>query len=97
MRGSRDGTGVRPPLKITKYRTSKHYQAGSPRECDMENFYPMPMYLFSFFTIRSEHYETMWAGAYITNVISEGSGEPALLYNLVWISLPTKSFEGDKG
>ena len=33
----------------------------------------------------------------ITNVISEGSREPALLYNLVWISLPTKSFKGDKG
>ena len=33
----------------------------------------------------------------ITNMISKGSGEPALLYNLVWISLPTKSFEGDKG
>ena len=32
----------------------------------------------------------------ITNVISKGSGEPALVYDLVWVSLPTKSFEVDK-
>ena len=54
------------------------------RVCDMENFYAMHMYhLFN-------HWIRVWWN-HITNVISEGSGEPALLCNLVRVTLLTNS------
>ena len=47
--------------------------------CDMENFYAMSVYIF--LITGSEH----------EDVISEGSGEPALLCNLVRVTLLTNS------
>ena len=57
--------------------------------CDMENFYAMPMHLFFY------HLDPSLMKSYglvlITNVISQGSGEPMPLCNLVRVSLLTNS------
>ena len=58
--------------------------------CDMENFYAMPMYLFFNHWIRAWR-NHMGCLVLITNVISEGSGEPAHLCNLVRVTLLTNS------
>ena len=55
------------------------------RVCDIENFYAMPMHLF--FLITGSEYGLVL----ITDVISEGSGEPVLLCNIVRVKLLTNS------
>ena len=51
----------------------------------MENFNAVHIF---FLITGSEHDEIIWAGAY-KNVVSEGSGEPALLCNLARVTLLT--------
>ena len=67
------------PSKPTAYSMATFKSRERTHTCDMENFYAMSVY--RFLITGSEH----------EDVISEGSGEPALLCNLVRVTLLTNS------